>query len=521
MGSGRKDITLDERVGIGLLAATCRGMYGTVSDLARGLGTSRQFIYTLENKVLEGAAEALEPRKPGPRPRSHVLEVDREHLDLSVVTLALLDHAAQRPIAESLGIILGVKPSVGYVNEVLDRACKAAAEFNGRLRLELAGAQVAADELFSLGKGHLVTVEHKSLLILLLQQVERVDEAAWRESFAELRDRGVQLARVASDGGAAVTAAVAKLAQVDHNLDPWHAMRHVGRALALLEGAAYKAIRREEKLAKKAQEVTDPEHLMGQEVGRAYREARAETVVQIERYDRLRILGRWVKEAMEPVELGTGRLRDYQECLGDLQAATELMRELGTKVAEKLADYLDKAGPSLLAYVRKLEPLVAVLVDQLGEEGVRYLCREWQLERKGAARQADGQKEYLRAHLLSLLYWGQRYSQARQKVVGVLESMIRASSSAECVNSWLRPYAELFRGLQEKFLPLFQLFRNGRVFERGKRAGHSPFQLAGIQTPEGDWRRWLNLADKPSPTRSVRSLPKTISTNCHSISPIL
>ncbi len=516
MGSARKDITIEQRLGIGLLGLEYRGVYGVATGLAEALGTSRQFIYTLENKVLGAAVAALTPGRPGPCPVSHVLEVDREHLDRSIVALALLDHGTQRPIAETLGIILGVEPSVGYVNEVLDRACKGAAEFGEGLALPLGNVQAAADELFSAGEGHLVAVEHRSLLILSLQQVKRVDEAAWRGDLAGLASKGVQLARVASDGGAALTAAIARLAGVDHNLDPWHAMRHVGRTLGVLERSAYKAIGRAEELAKRAGKVSDPKHPMGQEVWRAYWEAQAQVVLQIDRYEGLRVLGRWVKESLDPVEPATGRLRDYQECLSDLQAATALMRELGVKAAGKLADYLDKAGPGLLAYVRKLEPLVAGLVDQLGEEGVRYLCREWQLERKGAGRQSDGQKDYLhgqkdylRAHLLSLLYWGPRYTEARRKVAGVLESMIRASSLAECVNSWLRPFAQLYRGLGEKFLPLFQLFRNSHVFRRGKRAGRSPFQLAGIETPEGDWLDWLGLGARRPPNRFVRSLPKT------------
>lgn len=493
MGSARKDITLEQRMGIGLLGLAYRGVYGAATDLAEVLGTSRQFIYGLENKLLESAAAALAPRRPGPHPVSHTLEVDREHLDRSIVALALLDHATQRPIAESLGIILGVEPSVGYVNEVLCRACEAASEFTRGLRLPLGEVQIAADELFSTGEGHLVTVDHRSMLILSLKQVKRVDEAAWREELALLESKGVQLARVASDGGAALAAAIAKLAKVDHNLDPWHAMRHVGRALGALERAAYAAIGRAEGLAKKAKKVSDPKHLMGQEVWRAYRDAQAEVVCKIDRYEALRVVARWVKEALDPVEPGTGRLRGYQECLADLEAATALLRELGAEATKKLASYLDKAGPGLLAYVRKLEPLVDGLVAELGEEGVGYLSREWQLEQKGANWHEEGQKEYLRAHLLSLLYWGPRYSEARGKVVGVLESQIRASSLAECVNSWLRPFAELHRGLGEKFLPLFQLFRNSRVFRRGKRAGSSPYQLVGIQTPQGDFFDLLGL----------------------------
>jgi len=95
------------------------------------------------------------------------------------------------------------------------------------------------------------------------------------------------------------------------------------------------------------------------------------------------------------------------------------------------------------------------------------------------------------------------------------EEMARAvtgwdTSLAECVNSWLRPYADLMKGLGDRFLPLFVLYRNAHVFQRGKRAGHSPYQLAGIETPEGDWLDWLGLGrDKPPlRLRTVRALSK-------------
>ncbi|MGI5837975.1 MAG: hypothetical protein ACOX87_15985, partial [Chloroflexota bacterium] len=62
----------------------------------------------------------------------------------------------------------------------------------------------------------------------------------------------------------------------------------------------------------------------------------------------------------------------------------------------------------------------------------------------------------------------------------------------------------------DRFLPLFVLYRNAHVFERGKRAGKSPFQLAGVETPEGDWLDWLGLGSGKPPLQlhTVRSLPK-------------
>lgn len=511
MGSPRQDITLGQRIGIAMTVAANPGVYGLVSGLAREYQTSRQFIYTLEKKVVTAVEEALVPRKPGPTASPFMLEIDRAHLDRSILSLAMVGHASERAIAECLGTILRVEPSLGYVNGVLARASQEACQFNEGLGLLLPEAEVGIDELYAQRKGNLVAVHPESLLILAAKETRRVDGESWQGTVDEMARRGVRIARLASDGGAAIRAMVAKWVEVDHYLDLWHALRHVGRAVGVLERAAYAAIAKEEEKGRKAKRMPNSP-MMGGVVHEDYQRARQEARLAIERYEGLRLLATWVREALEPIEPGSGRIRGKGECLGDLSAATELMRELGVSAASKLADYLDQSGPGLLAYVDRLQLLVAEIVRELGEEGVRYLCREWQLERKRDRGRAEGgasrQQHYLRAHLISLLYWGGGYSGARKRVAAVLGSILRGSSLVECVNSLLRPYAELRKSLGQPFLDLFTLYRNAHVFKRGKRAGHSPFQLAGIQTPEGTWTDWLGFGHGHGVQRSVRSLPK-------------
>jgi hypothetical protein len=57
----------------------------------------------------------------------------------------------------------------------------------------------------------------------------------------------------------------------------------------------------------------------------------------------------------------------------------------------------------------------------------------------------------------------------------------RSSSLAESLHSWLRPYLQIHRGMPKWLLPLLQLFWNHHEFERGKRAGSSPLELAGVK----------------------------------------
>jgi hypothetical protein len=504
-------ISLEERAAIGMVAALNRGVYGAVTGIAREMGTSRKFVYGLADRVVRAVSEAMAPSPPGPRPQSLRLEVDRRMLDRAIVTLAMAGGVSERGIAQCLGEIYRVRPSVGYIDGVLSRASAQAARFNAGFRMEMAAAQVEADELFACGRAHLLAVEHSSLLILALQRPERCDKEAWRETLESVRGRGVGLVRLGSDGGRALGGAVGELPGVEHQLDLFHALRKVARVVRGLESAAYGAIAKEEKLAGKAKGL-DPARLMGGYMHDRLGELRIESEMKIGRYEAMRTLGEWVAEALDAIDIRTGRLRGRTECLSELRAATELMRDLHIDSVRELAAYLDRSGPALLAYADQLSLPMARLAREMGSEGLRMLSREWLLGKRlrhaRGVRRTQARRELLRMRLLSTLHFGADYPDSRRRVAALLDSTMRGSSLAECVNSLLRPYAQIMRGLGERFLPLFQLYRNAHVFERGKRAGASPFQLAGIDTPEGNWLDWLGLGRKQKqPRRTVRELP--------------
>jgi hypothetical protein len=510
MGFVYQHISLEDRAAIGMVAALNRGVYGMVTGIARELGTSRKFVYGLADRVVRAVSEAMAPSPPGPRPMSCSLEVDRLMLDRAIVTLAMAGGVSERGIAECLDQIYRVRPSVGYIDAVLSRASAQAERFNAELRMEMAAAQVAADELFACGRAHLLAVEHSSLLILAMERPERCDKEAWREVLDGMVERGVGLARLGTDGGAALGGAVGELPGVEHQLDLFHALRKVGRVVRGLERAAYGAIAKEDKLERKARGM-DPARLMGGYLHDRLRELRIEAEVRIDRYEAMRTLGEWVAESLDAIEIRTGRLRSRAECLADLKAAAELMRELRTDSVRELSAYLDRSGAALLAYADQLALPMARLARELGAEGVRMLSREWllgkHLRHARGPRRDQARMELQRMRLLATLHFGADYRDSRRRVAALLEDTMRGSSLAETVNSLLRPYAQIMRGLGERFLPLFQLYRNSHVFERGKRAGRSPFQLAGIDTPQGNWLDWLGLGKQTAPRQTVRELP--------------
>jgi len=74
----------------------------------------------------------------------------------------------------------------------------------------------------------------------------------------------------------------------------------------------------------------------------------------------------------------------------------------------------------------------------------------------------------------------------------VLDGTAHASSLIETINGLLKAFLQArqaFKSLTtaQAYLNLLVLWHNMRVFQRGKRAGQSPFQWAGITTRSADW----------------------------------
>lgn len=105
--------------------------------------------------------------------------------------------------------------------------------------------------------------------------------------------------------------------------------------------------------------------------------------------------------------------------------------------------------------------------------------------------------------------------EAASGVWGALESVVRSSGMVENLGSVLAAHRASHRGLPSCVLSVFKVYRNHRVFERGKRAGHSPLQLAGLRSPHWldalGYGRIFSVQKEPRPVltphpRSVNTL---------------
>ena len=78
----------------------------------------------------------------------------------------------------------------------------------------------------------------------------------------------------------------------------------------------------------------------------------------------------------------------------------------------------------------------------------------------------------------------------------ILDGTPRTSSLIECINGLLKSFLNNRQSFQDQetlqaYLDLFVLWHNMRPYQRGKRQGQSPYQIAGIDPGCTDWLELL------------------------------
>jgi hypothetical protein len=153
------------------------------------------------------------------------------------------------------------------------------------------------------------------------------------------------------------------------------------------------------------------------------------------------------------------------ETQATLETAIALLKELACPGVTAFADDLQHKLAELLAPLAWLEQQLGPVLQGLDAPTQAFIVWTWQ-HRHQLNLDSD-----IPETLRSLV----------RAVWDTLGLFHRSSSLAESLHSWLRPYLQIHRGMPQWLLPLLQLFWNHHQFQRGKRAGSSPLQLAGVE----------------------------------------
>ncbi len=440
---------------------------GLVSELARLYGVSRTLLYKIRDRAWDAMVEALLPRDAGRPAQVTMLTVNKAFIDRTIAILPTLTGSV-RNIRLGLDLILGLRRSVGYVSETLTAAGEQAVAYNLGITVPLP-ILGEADEIFQGRKPCLTLVDGRSFLVVNLTSTESRDATIWGITYLDVVERGIEFHDLACDGGTGLRAGVreAKLA-IPLRPDLFHILQDARRLTRRLEGAAYKAIETAERAHRADLEARGIIRRRGRclKIKVPLPQAEVEEAQAIETFDNWCWLLSEIRQALEPITPAY-RMVSVAETRATLEATLELIEELNHSDITAFVDHLQEKIPELLAPLEWLEQQFTPVLDGLDADTEAFIIWAWQ------------HRQALNLNIDTDI------PEALRSVVRVVWDTLglfhRSSSLAESLHSWLRPYLQIHRGRPKWLLALLQLYWNHHRFERGKRAGSSPLELAGVK----------------------------------------
>jgi transposase-like protein len=500
---GRTDLTPSQRTQLAASALGLQVPVATVAELARRFDVSRPTVYTARNV----AARVLGTHfaTPAHDRASPTLRATRALLARAVVGLRVAGVNSLRNIEDLLALVYpGVHLSYGEIQEILVEAEQRAAAFNAGADLSRIAA-AALDELFSQGEPVLDGVDLDSgyLFVLALRASRGGDD--WAEVLRQAQAQGLDLELVVKDAAQGIAKGVATVfPQAEQRDDCFHALYEMGTVRQYLERKAYGAIAREEDarqaLAKQRRQGRDL-HSAGQQLRRA--SERCQRVLDL--HDAFERATRQAREALEFVNLQTGRRRTPAELQATLVQAGDQMLALRQRHCRRVGRYLKNRAPGLALYLADLGQQLAQLDEVFGAEQVDLACvitrllTEVRDHRRPWRWYADGR------HLVGALgLLQERAGEARADVLlgeiaALLAYRYRASSAIEGFNAAVRPHLYVHRGASQGFLELFRAYYNLRVRRWGRHKGTSAHEcLTGERVDD-----WLTHLGYPPPASAA------------------
>ena len=494
MGTRRDDITGMERAQIAIEVLPAYRPRGLVTEMARTRSVSRQTIYAIAAAGRALLEAEMQPGRHGPYAAEKDVRVDRNRLERSTVVLTEVG-VSQRDIGLCLQEMLETHLSTAWVNAELSKRETMAAGVNASWQPTVTET-LSGDEIYSNGSPHLLLVGNESLYIYALTRQASCDGETWGCLLLDQPD----CPQFSSDGGLGLAAGAQAAGLSVHQLDWDHLLRPLWGQAARLESQAYAALEAATERAGKFDQTQTAKRL--EQHFTVWEKLQAEATEKITQYDHFFQIARQVDEQFALIDLQSGELCDPRLGAVRLQELGEQLSLWKGRIYEKLASNLTHWAEALFAYHPLLQQALAPLIEQWGAPAVQALSRIWQIEADQKRHplpldQQRTQQALWEQNLdqAAMLLGSEQLGEAWQAVRQVLGRSWRGSMLAECVNSLLRPVLQGRKSTDQECLELFRFLHNVRPFARGKRANHSPAELAGLQVPD-DPLTLLGLAPK-------------------------
>lgn len=483
--------------------------WGIATWMSDVFALSRPGLYGLTNRVRQRLSPTTEPiALAAPETQTPTVSITPTRLARTVLTASLPGKMAIRPLRQALNEAFDQTRSIGWISALLTAAGHKAGCVLGDIDTSPLGTVIAArDETFFQGHPLLLVIDPVSTTILFAQVTDDRKADTWGAALLMAQEQGVTIGGLVEDM-ARMYGKSQKEAELDVPVqkDVWHIQRDGSQVLRDLERAAFRATKQVVKLEKKLLQEWDDT---------LFDEKYIPAVMQEElRYDQQAAFAEWLShfvDALELVDWRSGEIRDRTTNEWLLEETLTAMTTIDHARVQKWVKTLRRRQSQLLTALDWLaaslqpyrEQLAQVVPDDQQESFMRIVARYWRLQQAliNGHRSFGQQAQEAASAFEALIANDSQRQQMAQELLDLLNAACRTSSMLEGVNGLLKQFLhnhQAFRSPEtlQLYLNLFVLWHNMRVFERGKRQGKSPYQLAGIDPGTDDWLTLLGYPVK-------------------------
>jgi hypothetical protein len=477
----RSDLDPRTRIHIVMLAWLHQGVYGKMTQIAQSYRISRTFLYQLilmANLHLETlfSDEKL------------LFQKDHRHLEQLLLLLRLEGKCSLLSIAEIAKALEYHPNSVGYLSQFFRSYGQALPS-----TLSMPSKKFVfylSDEIFAIHAPILVTIDARSTAILKIELASDRSADTWRAHFEALEDHQFFSLGMASDRGLGLVAGYQAACDIALWVaDYFHEFRDLFKGLHQLERKAYTAIDKEYEAARKFANAKSEAHLEKRLEG--YEQAYRDCEHAMALYDQLAILLHFLREALQLCS-PHGRLRTVDSVRADLTTILHLLEELGCAAVTRMLKPIRNHIEDILVPFAQAEKIDAELRAVVPHEVLDFLVLAWHHDHL-VYQSGSKSKRY---HQSERAFWlacaegllGDAFDTLKALVFDKLDSIVRASSLVEMVNSLIRPYLNSCKGqITQEALNLIMFYHNYHRYKSGKREGMAPIELLTGEPLGAEW----------------------------------
>jgi hypothetical protein len=491
----RPDLDPQTRIHIVKRAWLNQGVYGQMTQIAKYYQISRAFLYqlllaaNLQLEVLLSDAKLL-------------LQKDHRHLAQLILLLRLEGQCSLLSIASIVKALEYHPNSVGYLSQFFHSAGQALP--SALVMPSKTWVFYLSDEIFAIHAPILVTIDARSTTILNIELASNRSADTWKAHFEALANHQFFSLGMASDRGLGLVAGYR--AAVDMALwvaDYFHEFRDLFELLQQVERKAYAAIDKEYDAAQKFDHAKSESQLAKRLQHYETAQHAAEQAMAL--YDQLAMLLHLLRETLHLCS-PSGRLRTVEGVRTELTLLFDMIAALDCAAIPHTLTPIYKHLDDMLVPFAQAEAIDAELRAVVPHEALDFLVLAWHHNHL-VYQSGSKQKRY---HQREREFWlacaeglvGDEFDTLKALVFDKLDSIVRASSLVEMVNSLIRPYLNSCKGqITQETLNLIMFYHNHRRYKSGKRQGKAPIELLTGKPLEAPW--WELLLQQVNPEQGI------------------